>query len=353
MKVNMKVNMKQATLVEPQKIEFSNIPIPVPQNDEVLIKVDYIGICGSDLHAFYGKHPFISCPIVMGHEISGVVVEIGKDVKKVKVDDHVTIMPQIFCHNCEPCKNGRYNICESLEVIGCQVTGAASEYFSCPESLVKVIPDSIKMNIAATIEPVAVGVHAVGRGIDISGKNVVVMGAGTIGNLTAQAAVAKGAKGVLITDLMDYRLEVAKKCGIPFVANTGKISLKDAIYEAFGEDGCDIFFECIGIGSTINQAIELSKKGNDIVVVGVFGNRPEINMSFVQDKEIRLIGSLMYVEKDYDDAIQFMKEGKINTKDLITKEFNFDEYQDAFKYIEANSDKSIKILIKVVSDDVI
>lgn len=337
--------MKIATLTEPEKIVFQDIDKPEPKEHEIMIKVSHIGICGSDIHAYYGKHPFISCPVTMGHEFAGEVVAYGNLVTGYEVGELITGMPQTFCQECEPCKSGRYNICNTLEVIGCQSPGAACEYFCFDAALAKKIPEAMSAQHAAMIEPVAVGVHAVQRGMDAAGKNVVVMGAGTIGNVTAQAAMAKGAKSVLITDLSDYRLEIAKSCGIPQIANTGKLKMETAIEQAFGGAGADLFFECVGIGQTVNQAIELSKKGHDIVICGVFGNRPEINMALVQDKELRLMGSLMYVEQDYDDTIAYMNNGKINVKPLISREFSFEEYTDAFKYIEENKDTCMKILI--------
>lgn len=339
--------MKQAVLTGPEIIEFSDVEKPSVKPHEILMKVKNVGICGSDIHAYYGKHPFMSFPIRLGHEMSGEVIEVGKDVKNISIGDLVTAMPQEFCHKCEPCEKGRYNICDTLEVIGCQTPGAACEYFNVDAALIKKIPAGMTAEIAATIEPAAVGVHAVRRSGSVKGMNVVVMGAGTIGNVTAQAAVAEGAKSVLITDLSDYRLELAEKCGVPHTANTGKISLKEAVKRAFGEDGADIFFECVGVGATVNQAIECSKKGNDIVIVGVFGSNPEINLAWVQDREFRIIGSLMYVEKDFQDTIDYMSAGKINMEPLVSKVFKFDEYAEAFKYIEANKDTSLKVLIEM------
>lgn len=339
--------MKQAVLTAPEIIEFSDVEKPSVKPHEILMKVKNVGICGSDIHAYYGKHPFMSFPIRLGHEMSGEVIEVGKDVKNISIGDLVTAMPQEFCHKCEPCKKGRYNICDTLEVIGCQTPGAACEYFNVDAALIKKIPAGMTAEIAATIEPAAVGVHAVRRSGSVKGMNVVVMGAGTIGNVTAQAAVAEGAKSVLITDLSDYRLELAEKCGVPHTANTGKISLKEAVKQAFGEEGADIFFECVGVGATVNQAIECSKKGNDIVIVGVFGSNPEINLAWVQDREFRIIGSLMYVEKDFQDTIDYMSAGKINMEPLVSKVFKFDEYAEAFKYIETNKDTSLKVLIEM------
>lgn len=339
--------MRQAVLTGPKTIEFSDIEKPVIKPNEILMKVKKIGICGSDIHAYYGEHPFMSFPIRLGHEMAGEVLEVGSQVKDIKAGDLVTVMPQEFCHKCEPCADGRYNICNTLEVIGCQTPGAACEYFNVDAALVKKIPEGMTDEMAATVEPAAVGVHAVRRSGSVKGMNVVVMGAGTIGNVTAQAAMAEGAKGVLITDLSDYRLEVAENCGIPHTANTGKVSMKEAIEKAFGNEGADIFFECVGVGATVNQAIEFSKKGHDIVIVGVFGSAPQINLAWVQDREYRIIGSLMYVDKDFQDAINYMSAGKINMRPLISKIFKFSEYAEAFNYIEQNKDTSLKILIEM------
>lgn len=338
--------MKQAVLIGPEKIEISEIERPVIKPNEILMKVKYVGICGSDIHAYYGKHPFMSFPIRLGHEMSGEVVEIGEDVKNIQVGDLVTAMPQEFCGECEPCKSGRYNICDTLKVIGCQTPGASCEYFNVDAALVKKMPKKLNAQLAATVEPAAVGVHAVRR-TNVKDMNVVVMGAGTIGNVTAQAALAEGAKSVLITDLSDYRLELARTCGIPHTANTGKISMQEAVEQAFGNEGADVFFECVGIGAAVNQAIECSKKGHDIVIVGVYGTMPTINMAWVQDREFRLIGTLMYLENDFQDTINYMEKGKINMKPLISRIFKFDEYQDAYKYIENNRDISMKILIEI------
>lgn len=338
--------MKQAVLVGPETIEFSEVERPVAKAHEIVMKVKYVGICGSDIHAYYGKHPFMSFPIRLGHEMSGEVVEVGAEVEGIKVGDLVTAMPQEFCGECEPCKSGRYNICDTLKVIGCQSPGASCEYLNVDAKLIKVMPKELDAQLTAAVEPAAVGVHAVRR-TNVKGMNVVVIGAGTIGNVTAQAAMAEGAKSVLITDLSDYRLELAKTCGIPHAANTGKVTMAEAVKEAFGNEGADVFFECIGLGSTVNQAIECSKKGHDIIIVGVYGNTPQINMAWVQDREFRLIGTLMYLDNDFQDTIDYMAAGKINMKPLISKVFKFDEYQEAYKYIENNKDISLKVLIEV------
>lgn len=340
--------MKQAVLTEKGTIVFSETEKPIPAADEVLVKVRYIGICGSDIHAYYGEHPFMSFPIRLGHEASGEIVACGEKVRGLKAGQLVTYMPQLWCGHCSPCMKGRVNICETLDVIGCQTPGAACEYFNIPAHLIKMIPEGLDARLAATVEPAAVGMHAVRRCGSVKGMNVVVMGAGTIGNVTAQAAMAEGARSVLITDLSDYRLKLAhEKCGVPNAVNTSDRSLGEAVDMAFGNEGADIFFECVGVGTTVNAAIECAKKGSDIVVVGVFGKNPMINMAWVQDREFRLVGSLMYTEKDFQDTIDCMAAGKIKMDPLVSRVFNFDEYGDAFKFIEKNKDSSLKILLEL------
>ncbi len=339
--------MKQAVLTKAKTIEFSEIEKPVPADNEVLVKVKNVGICGSDIHAFHGKHPFMSFPIRLGHEMSGEIVELGSKVKDLKVGQIITMRPQEICNECVSCKEGRYNICNTLKVIGCQTPGAACEYFNIPADIVYAMPKALDAKLAATVEPAAVGVHAVRVNGGVKGLNVVVMGAGTIGNVTAQAAIAEGAKSVLITDLSDFRLELAKKCGIEHTANTSKVSMEEACAKAFNGEKADVFFECVGVGATVNSGIENVRKGGSVVIVGVFGYSPEVNVGLIQDREISVVGTLMYLHEDFRDAIDYMAAGKINMRPLISKAFAFDDYQKAFEYIEEHKDESIKVMIEL------
>lgn len=339
--------MLQAVLQRPEQIVIHEVAEPKVGKDEVLIKVKRVGICGSDIHAYYGKHPYISCPIVQGHEFSGQIVRIGSDVEKFKLGDDVTVMPQLVCGSCHPCRRGRYNICNSLKVIGCQADGAAQEYFTVNEKLVVKLPDEMDYDYGAMIEPVAVGVHAISRLGDVRGMNILVLGAGPIGNLTAQSAKGLGAKSVMITDLSDYRLSLAKECGVDYIVNTSKENLESAIAKYFGEDGPDAILECVGVQPTVDQAVKIARKGSDIIIVGVFGDKPVVDLGLVQDRELRLIGTLMYMKQDYYRAIDLISSRKIILKPLITAHFPLKQYGEAYKYIEENKEKSMKILIDV------
>jgi len=337
--------MKQAVLISPQKIIFREVPRPTCKQNQVLIKIKRIGICGSDIHAYYGQHPYISFPIVQGHEFSGEVVEIGQKVQNFKIGDRVTVRPQLTCGQCYPCRHGNYHICENLKVIGCQADGAAQEYFAVDQNLVVPLPEELSYDLGAMVEPSAVGVHATRRLGEVRGKKILVLGSGPIGLLTAQAVKALGAHQVMITDLSDYRLEVAQKCGLDFMVNVKKRDLGKALRDYFGPDLADGIIECVGAEETVEQAIEQARKGTDIIIVGVFGAKPRINLGFVQDRELRLIGSLMYKKEDYEVAIEFIRSQKIKVKPLISAHFRFEDYPQAYKYIEQNKEKTLKVLI--------
>ena len=202
--------MLRAVIANPGAIEFSDVAKPSAADGEVLVRILRIGICGSDIHVFHGKHPYTSYPVVQGHEFCGEVVETGRNVTTVSPGDLVTASPQITCGTCPPCREGKYNICDSLRVIGFQAPGVAQEYFAFPESAVLKLPEGTTPEMGALVEPAAVAMHAVGRAGDVTGKRVLVLGAGTIGNLVAQVAQCRGAGEVLLTDISDYRLEIAR-----------------------------------------------------------------------------------------------------------------------------------------------
>ena len=339
--------MKQAVMTAPGKIEFRQVEQPITQPDEVLIKVERIGVCGSDIHVYHGLHPYTSYPVVQGHEVSGIVAEIGKDVTGFQKGDKVVFTPQVTCGTCYPCRYGMEHICDDLKVMGFQTDGAAQEYFPVVASKVLKVPESISLDQAAMIEPLAVAVHALGRYGDVKGKAVVVLGAGTIGNLVAQTAQALGAAKVIITDLSDYKIAKARACGIPLAINTREVSLTDVIANEIGPDKADLILECVGVQDTITQAIDNARKGSMIVVVGVFGKKPSVDLGLVQDRELTLIGTLMYQKKDYETAIELVSQGKINLDNMITQRFAFDNYLDAYQAIEDAKGEYLKVMIEL------
>ena len=194
------------------------------------------------------------------------------------------------------------------------------------------------------IEPAAVGAHASNR-TDVKGKNVVVSGAGTIGNLIAQFCIARGAKNVLITDVSDLRLAKARECGIKHTLNITKKTLKEAAKDLFGEEGYQVGFEVAGVEVSIRSLMETIEKGSDIVVVAVFAKDPALSMFYLGEHELRLIGSMMYRHEDYLTAIDYVNKGIVNLKPLVSNRFAFEEYDDAYKFIDVHRETSMKVLI--------
>ena len=339
--------MKQAIMLAPGQIEFAEVERPTPHPDEVLIEVRRIGVCGSDIHVYHGLHPYTPYPVVQGHEVSGVVAETGSAVRGFAAGDPVVFMPQVVCGECYPCRHGMEHICDHLKVMGFQTNGAAQQFFAVPASKVLKLSASVSLDHAAMVEPIAVAVHALSRYGDVAGKKVIVLGAGTIGNLVAQTAQAFGAAQVLITDISDYKLDMAKTCGIHRTVNPARSDLPEAIREAFGPDKADVILECVGAEHTIGQAIDVARKGSTIVVVGVYGKQPSVNLGLVQDRELTLTGTLMYQKRDYESAIQLVEQKRLQLGSLITQRFPFSAYPAAYQAIEDSQGKTLKVMIEL------
>ena len=348
----MEKTMIQQVMTAPGNIIFREIPVPEVGAGEILVRVQMIGICGSDIHVYHGKHPFTSYPVTQGHEISADIVAIGDGVAGFRIGQKVTIEPQCFCGKCYPCTHGKYNLCEELKVMGFQTTGIASTYFVCPASKVTALPDEMDFKSGAMLEPLAVACHAVRRFSEgIEGKKVVVLGAGPIGNLVAQTAKGMGAAEVMITDVSDYRLQLAAKCGIDHTVNTGKVDFNAAMIEKFGPDKADVIYDCAGNNVTINQAIRCARKGSTIILVAVFADMGSVDLAVLNDHELDLNSSMMYRHEDYLKAIELVKDGKINLVELQSKVFPFGQYKEAYEYIEANRETTMKVLIDVQNQE--
>ncbi len=338
--------MRQAVMISPGKIEFRDIPKPEKlENDEVLLKIERIGVCGSDIHVFHGEHPATPYPVVQGHEYSAVVAAVGEKVSTVKPGMKATAWPQLVCGVCGPCLRGQYNACQELKVQGFQAPGVAQDYFVVPEERIIPIPDSMSMDQGALVEPAAVGAHSTGRTTGIEGKNVVVSGAGTIGNLVAQFAKARGAAKVLITDISDYRLGIARECGIEGVLNVAETPFEEGVKSFFGKEGFQVGFEAAGVQPSLDALMANVEKGGDIVILGVYSKNPTINMYFLGEHELNVFGSMMYRKEDYEEAVRMIDSGKIRTAPLVSKHFNFESYLEAYSYIEEQGDKTMKVMI--------
>ena len=339
--------MLQQVMTATGKIEFREIETPVPKAGEVLIRIMKIGVCGSDIHVWHGKHPFTSYPVTQGHEVSGEIAALGAGVENLEVGQKVTIQPQVVCGKCYPCRHGKYNLCETLKVMGFQTTGVASEYFAVDAAKVTPLPQEMSFDEGAMIEPLAVAVHAVRKFGDMQGMRVAVLGAGPIGILVAQAAKGMGAESVLITDISDLRLEKARQCGVDFCVNTREADFGEALVSSFGPDKADVIYDCAGNNVTMGQAIRCARKGSTIILVAVFAGMAEVDLAVLNDHELDLNTTMMYRNEDYLEAIELVRAGKVDLKPLISKHFAFRDYAEAYRYIDENRETTMKVIIDV------
>jgi len=338
--------MKRATMTAPGHILIDEVPAPSPGPGEVLLRVQRIGVCGSDIHVYHGKHPYTSYPVVQGHELSAVVEALGPGVTGIEPGRKVTAMPQIVCGECAPCRRGDSHICDRLKVQGFQAPGCAQELWVTRADRLVPLPDSFSFEQGALVEPVSVAVHSVARAGDLAGRRAAVLGAGPIGNLVAQAARAGGAK-VLITDLSDHRLDIARRCGLDLVSNPRHETLREASERAFGADGFDVAFECVGVEATITAAIDAIQKGGTLLVVGVFAERPRVDLGLVQDRELNIVGTLMYQRADYERAVELVASGAIVTEPLMSRHFAMADFLEAYRFLDGQRDEVMKVFIDV------
>ncbi len=318
-------------------------PVPEPLPEEVVIEVGYVGICGSDLHAYTGEHPLVSPGKILGHEFTGRITKIGDEVKDLKIGDNVVVEPSISCGTCYNCTHGRYNICNELKVIGCVGHDGAFQHFvSVPAQKVYTLGE-FSMKLATLTEPFAVGVHGVRRSSFKPGNEVLVIGAGPIGLFTAIFLHFSGAKKLVIIDLIDERLRFARDL-IP-----GAITIKPEEFrkDMFTFEGPDLIFECVGTDATMNTAIESARKGTEILLVGVPPAISNVKMIYVQDRELKITGSLMYVKEDFLVAMDLLEKGMVDFDKIVTGVYAFDELPEAFEYTLSNKAKCIKTLIRV------
>ncbi len=331
-------------MVAPGKIEIRDVPVPSPGAGQVLLRVRRIGVCGSDVHVYHGRHPYTRYPVVQGHEFAGVVEAVGSGVQDIPLGAKATAMPQIVCGHCAPCRRGDYHICKELKVQGFQAPGCAQEFFVTKADQIVLLPKTFTFEQGALVEPAAVAVHAVSRAGELAHRNTVVFGAGPIGNLVAQVACSSRAH-VLITDQSDRRLEIARACGLRATSNARAESLTSAVARVFGEDGFDVAFECAGVEATITAAVETIAKGGTIIVVGVFADKPRVDLGLVQDRELNLRGTLMYQRRDYEQAVALIAARKIVVEPLESKHFALDAYAEAYALIAHQPETSLKVFI--------
>lgn len=342
----------EAILVTPGTIEIQETAIPVPKEDEILLKVEYVGICGSDIHVFESG-PFIppkdqNTKIGLGHECAGTVVGVGKKVKNFTVGDKVAIEPGIPCRKCKFCMEGRYNICPNVDFMATQPNykGALTNYLTHPESLTYHLPQSMDTMEGALVEPAAVGMHAAIEAKVSPGKRIVILGAGCIGLMTLQACKIMGASEIVVVDVIDKRLDKAKELGATQVINGIKENTIERTKEILGDWGADIVFETAGSKITASQATQLVMRGGRIMIVGTISEDTPINFLNI-NREVKIQTVFRYAN-NFPMTIEAIASKRLDVKSLVTDIYAYKNVQQAFEESVNRKKEIIKGVIKIV-----
>jgi L-iditol 2-dehydrogenase len=341
--------LKALLHTKPYCLEYTDFPDPQLGDDELLVRVKACGICGSDVHGFTGKTGRRIPPLIMGHEAAGVVQGIGKNARGFRKGDRVCFDSTVYCNKCAACRAGKYNRCVSRQVLGVSVPefkrhGAFAEYVAVPWWIVAGIPDNMSFVQAALLEPVSIGMHAANRARISIGDTVVVVGAGAIGLFVLQACKLKGAR-VIICDINDFRLDVARELGAEVLVNPTKSSLKDKVLKVSDGAGADVAFEVVGFAQTFADAISVTKTGGYLVAVGNLQKTAEFNLQELVARELTFTGS--YASSgEFREGIDLVASGKINVEPLISDVLPLREGPSAFDRLLKAQENLLKIVLE-------
>ena len=342
----------EAILVTPGTMKIQDAPMPEPKDDEVLLKVEYVGICGSDIHGFESG-PFIppkdpNQKIGLGHECGGTVVGVGSKVKKIKVGDRVNIEPGVPCGKCKFCLSGHYNICPDVDFLATQPNyrGALTNYITHPESLTYKLPDNMDTMEGALVEPAAVGMHAAMEADVKPGKKIVILGAGCIGLMTLQACRVMGATEIVVVDMIEKRLNMAKKLGAMEIINGGKEDTVARAKEILGDLGADIVFETAGARATAAQTTKLVMRGGRSMIVGTVPGDTPVNFLSI-NREVKIQTVFRYAN-NYPMTIEAISSGRFDVKSMVTDIYDYKDVQRAFEESLSRKSEIIKGVIKIV-----
>ena len=346
--------MKVAVMEGIGKMGYTQRPIPAPKADEVLVKLEYVGICGSDMHYYetgaIGDY-VVKPPFVLGHEPGGTVVGVGSHVTHLKVGDKVALEPGKTCGHCEFCRQGKYNLCPDVVFFATPpVDGVFQEYVAHEAALCFKLPENVSTLEGALIEPLAVGFHAANQGGAHAGQTAVVMGAGCIGLVSMMALKAEGVSRVYVVDVMAKRLEKALELGADGVISGKDEDAVEAVRKLTGGAGCDLVIETAGTEFTTRQAIHMTKKGASVVLVG-YSKTGEMTlpMSLALDKELTFKTVFRY-RHIYPMAIDAVAAGKVNLKGIVTDIFDFDDIQNAMDRSVADKANIVKAVVRIAGE---
>ena len=337
--------MKVAKLVSPKKIEIfeENIPSILSPN-QALIRVKSVGICGTDLHIFLGHRSDVVYPRIMGHELSGIVVKVGDAVSNIKANDMVVLDPIVACGQCVICKEGHPNVCVTVKCFGVQMDGGFSEYIVVDASQLYKFSNKLTFQQAALVEPFSIAANIIQRAKINDSDNVILFGAGTIGLAVLQVVKARGAK-ILVSDVVDSKLQLAKSFGADVIVNSKSQNLDVEVYK-FAPIGASVVIDAAGISPLFEQSIKYAGPLARIAVIGFDKTPAAISPINITKKELTIVGSRMNCYQ-FPKVLKWFEDKVVNPQLLISKEYSIDDIQKAFEYTINNNQNCIKTIINV------
>lgn len=335
--------MRSAKLIKLNNIKIEEIAEPeITGFTDVKVQVKAVGICGTDLHMFREARADVQLPRVMGHELSGLVTEVGAGVTRIKPGDHVVLDPVFACGNCPTCKKGHPNVCSKVKCYGVQMDGGYQDYIVVGEKHLYTYNPSISYEHAALAEPFSIASNILNRAQLIAEDNVLIIGAGTIGLAVLQVAKMIGAK-VMISDVVDEKLIIAKEMGADVVVNSKEEGLSNAV-QSFDADGFDVIVDAVGVTPLFQQSLEFAAPCARIICIGFDARPAEIPPVVITKKELSVIGSRMNCYR-FSIVMEWLENGKIQADKMITRSYSIDDIQKAFEETIADSTGNIKTVI--------
>lgn len=334
--------MKSICIEAPKEVHVKEITFPVRTRGTALLKIKSMSICGSDVAAYRYKHPLCNYPLIIGHEIAGIIEEIEDNSTGLKANDRVILDPYLYCGYCYPCQQGRTNCCEQLKVLGVQTDGAMSEYFVHPVDHLVRVPDNIPWEHIPLAEPLTIALHAIHRVAPMPCEHVTIIGAGAIGIMAALVAKLYGATPILV-DVVEGRLSIAKACGIDFVINACTEDAEKVISELTTGRMSETVIEASGSDTGIVNSLQYAAYTGRIAFTGWPKGEVLMPTSLITKKELQILGSRTSVN-EFQEALSIMAQGQIDMTKFITKIIPFDEIPEALQLLDKDPEDYLKIV---------
>lgn len=336
--------MRAIQIDKPNQIDIVEVEKPVLTSENAIIEIKAMGVCGSDVHAYAGKSPNVTYPIIIGHETAGIVIEIDENNEYgIKVGDKVVLDPYMYCGKCYPCSQGRTNCCESLKCLGVQTTGSMGEFFSHPIKQLVKAPQDMDWESLAVVEPLVIALHALHRCELKMGEHIAIIGAGAIGILVGMAAKFYGGIPIMI-DIVDERLEIAKKIGIDHTVNPVKFDAVEEIKKITNGRMAECVVEASGSTIGIRNTLDYAAITGRIALTGWPKEEVELPTAVITRKELQIRGSRTGISSEFQESIDLIYSGKVEATKIISNVTTFEELPEAIRHLDEKPGDWLKVV---------